>query len=84
MIYLLLVVIILLLIYVAFFTPEKRRQREINSFKKIFNTPLPEPPKFNINDPRNNSHPEEIVRYKNGLSNRKFAVLLYNIEKNKN
>jgi hypothetical protein len=38
--YILLIVIIILLAYIAFFTPERRREREIRRVQKIFNTPV--------------------------------------------
>ncbi len=80
MIYLLLV-IIALLIYIAFFTPEKRKQREIRRVQKVFNATLPAPEQFNINDPRNKTHPEEMVAYRDGLASRKLAMLLDEMEK---
>ena len=83
--YFLVVVIILLLIYIAFFTPERRREREVKRVQKIFNTPLPEPPLFKINDPRNKTHPDEIVSYefadgKKGKIHRKLAGMTYQME----
>lgn len=74
--YYLLLVIIALLIYIAFFTPEKRRQREIRRVQKIFNATPPTPEQFNVNDPRNKTHPEELVTYRDGLASRKLALLL--------
>ncbi len=83
--YFLLLIIILLLVYIAFFTPERRREREIRRVQKIFNTPLPEPPLFKIDDPRNETHPDEMVSYefadgKKGLSHRKLAAMIYQME----
>ena len=77
----LLLVIILLLIYIAFFTPEKINQREIKRVQKVFNAPVKKPTNFDINDPRNESHPDEMVSFKQGLTHRKLAVMLYKLEK---
>lgn len=79
----LLLVITALLIYIAFFTPEKRRQREIRRVQKVFNTTHPTPEQFNVNDPRNKTHPEELVTYRDGLATRKLAVLLDEMERSK-
>ncbi len=79
MIYLLLITIVLL-IYIAFFTPEIREQRNIRRVQKIFNRPHPSPKEFDINDPRNETHPDEVVSYRGGISHRKLAVMLYKME----
>ena len=76
----LLLIIIAILIYIAFFTPEKREKRAIRRVQKIFNTQIPPPPTFDINDPRNKTHPDETVIYSKGLGNRKLAVLLNKME----
>jgi hypothetical protein len=83
--YYLLSIIIILLVYVAFFTPERRRERGIKRVQRIFNTPLPEPPLFKIDDPRNETHPDEMVAYqfsdgKRGMSHRKLAVMNYKMK----
>ncbi len=82
----LLLVIIGLLAYIAFFTPEKRQQRDIKRIQKNFNHPMPELPLFKIDDPRNETHPDELVMYKNengekGMSHRKLAGMIYKMEK---
>jgi len=69
-----------LLIYISFFTSEKRNQRRVKRIQKLFNTQLQEPTNFEIDDPRNDSHPEEMVCYNDGLTHRKLAVLLYQSE----
>jgi NADH:ubiquinone oxidoreductase subunit 3 (subunit A) len=84
MIYLL-IIIIILLGYIAFFTPERRREREIKRVQKIFNNSAPELPFFKIDDPRNETYPDEMVRYESangerGISHRKLAVMFYRIE----
>ncbi len=87
MVYLLLIIIIVLLTYIAFFTPERRHQREIRRVQKIFNTRGPQTPLFKIDDPRNETHPDEMVIYeymsgKKGMSHRKLAVMTYRMEEN--
>ena len=79
--------IILLLVYIIFFAPEKRREREVGRVQKIFNNPVPEPPLFKIDDPRNETHPDEMVICKfsdgkRGMSHRKLAVMTYQMEEN--
>ena len=75
MIYLL-IIIIILLIYIAFLTPEKRRQREIKRAQKIFNTPLyPNAEEFSPADERNDSKPDEIVKFGLRYMTRKEAKL---------
>ena len=76
----LLLIIIALLIYIAFFTPKKREQRDIRRVQKLFNTKLPIPKQFDVNDPRNKTHPEETVTYRDGLASRKLAMLLEDAE----
>ena len=49
--------------------------------QKVFNTPVEKPVEFNIDDPRNQSHPEEMVCFKEGLTHRRLAVMLYKLEK---
>ncbi len=87
MYFFLIIIIIILLTYIAFFTPERRREREIKRVQRIFNTPLPEPPLFKIDDPRNKTHSDEMVTYefsdgKRGMSHRKLAVMTYKMEEN--
>jgi len=82
----LLLVITCLLTYIAFFTSDKRRSREIKRVQKIFNHTRPEPSYFKINDTRNETHPDEMVTYeyangKKGLSHRKLATMIYNMER---
>lgn len=78
--YLLLVVIILLLSYNAFFTPERRREREIKRVQKIFNTPISHE-LFDIDDPRNKTNPDDFVLYEGNEINRSFALISYESKK---
>lgn len=59
----LLLIIISLLVYIAFFTPEKIKQREISRAQEVFNAPLyPNAVEFSVDDVRNTSHPDEVVK----------------------
>ena len=79
MLYLLLIIVIILLLIIvyrgrdkgAYFRNLLERNAKLN--------PLQE---FKVDDPRNETHPEEMVKTKNGdLSTRKLAVLLYKMGK---
>lgn len=71
-----LIIIIILLIYIAFFTPEKRQQREIKRVQRLFNTPLyPNAEEFSPQDDRNDSNPNEIVKFGLRYLTRKEARL---------
>jgi len=76
---LLLIGIISVLIYIAFFTPERRRQREIKQIQKVFNTPLyPDAVEFLESDERNISHPDEVVKIKFAYATRGEAMAKLN------
>ncbi len=76
MIYLLLIIIIVLLVYIVFFTPEKREKRKIKRIQNLFNTPLyTNAEEFFVDDEKNNTEPNEIVKYGLKYMTRKDALL---------
>ncbi len=78
--YFLLIVIILFLLYIAFFTPERRREREIRRVQKIFNTPISHE-LFDIDDPKNTTNSDDFVLYEGNVLSRNFALMSYESKK---
>ncbi len=79
MIYLLLTIIIVLLAVIIY-----RGRDKGTYFRNLLerNAKLNPLQEFRMDDPRNETHPEEMVKIKNGgLSTRKLAVLLYKMGK---
>lgn len=60
----LLIIIIGLLVYNIFFTPEKIELRQIRKIQSIFNKPLyPNAEEFYLDDIKNQTNPNEIVKF---------------------
>lgn len=78
--YFLLVVIILLLSYIAFFTPERRRDREIRRIQKLFNTRITHE-LFDIDDPMNKTNSDGFVLYNGNVLSRNLALISYELKK---
>lgn len=81
MLYILLIIIIGLLIKLIYFPRDKGAEAQAY-WNKLFSRKI-HIPDYKNNDPRNETHPEEMVRMKDGsLSHRKLAGMIEAMEEN--